>query len=344
MVTMRDVARAAGTSVATVSHVLNETRFVSPELRARVEEALRALEYRPDDTARSLRRRSTHTIGLLVPDNSNPFFASLARRIEDEAFRAGYTTFLGNSNEQRERELEYLETLLSKRVDALIIAATRRDDGALQEVLRRFTGPVVFIDRAVELCGRDAVVFDNEGGGRLVAEHLLALGHRELACIGGPPDVPPTAARLAGFLQALAEAGVRPEAGRVVHGDFRYDGGAAAARSLLSQSPGFTALFVVNDLMAAGAVEALLASGQRVPDAISVVGYDDALPARLGSPQLTTVRQPVEAMVEHAVGRLLARLRSDEALPTERLVLPVELVVRGSSAQVSTTRSEVAMG
>src|SRR3954453_4137849 len=127
MVTMRDVAHAAGTSVATVSHVLNETRFVSPELRASVEDAVSALGYRPDDTARSLRRRRTQTIGLVVPDNSNPYFAGLARLIEEEAFRAGYTTILGNSNEQRERELEYVETLLSKRVDGLIIAATRHD-------------------------------------------------------------------------------------------------------------------------------------------------------------------------------------------------------------------------
>src|SRR5690349_11076993 len=147
MATMRDVARAAGTSVATVSHVLNETRFVSPELRERVEDALHALGYRPDDTARSLRRRRTDTIGLLVPDNSNPYFACLARRIEHEVFRAGYTTILGNSNEQRERELRYLETLLSKRVDGLIIAATRHDDGALEDVLQHFPGPVVFIDR-----------------------------------------------------------------------------------------------------------------------------------------------------------------------------------------------------
>src|SRR3954449_5466889 len=144
MATMRDVARAAGTSVATVSHVLNETRFVSPELRTRVEGALAQLGYQPNDTARSLRLARTLTIGLLVPDNSNPYFAGLARLIEDEAFRAGYTTILGNSNEQRERELKYVETLLSKRVDRPLIAATRHDDGALEQVLRRFGRPVVF--------------------------------------------------------------------------------------------------------------------------------------------------------------------------------------------------------
>src|SRR3954451_10518356 len=142
MATMRDVARAAGTSVATVSHVLNETRFVSAELRTRVEEALATLGYRPDDTARSLRLGRTQTIGLLVPDNSNPFFAELARLIEDDAFKAGYTTILGNSNEQRERELKYVETLLSRRVDGLIIAPPRHDDGALDELLRRTAGPV----------------------------------------------------------------------------------------------------------------------------------------------------------------------------------------------------------
>src|SRR4051794_15906747 len=172
MVTMRDVARAAGTSIATVSHVLNETRYVSPDLRVRVEDAMSTLGYHPDEGARSLRLRRTQTIGLLVPDNSNPFFAGLARLVEEEAFRAGYTTILGNSNEQRERELAYLETLLAKRVDGLVIAAPRHDDGALEAVLRRFDGPVVLIDREVESTAHDAVVFDNVGGGRLVAEHL----------------------------------------------------------------------------------------------------------------------------------------------------------------------------
>jgi LacI family transcriptional regulator len=340
---MRDVASAAGTSVATVSHVLNDTRYVSGELRARVEDALGSLGYLPDGTARSLRLGRTRTIGLLVPDNSNPYFAALARLIEDEAFRAGYTTILGNSNEQRQRELEYVRTVLSKRVDALVIAATSQADGALQALLRPFGGPVLFIDRDIEIGGRDCVVFDNEGGGRLVAEHLLALGHRELACIAGPREVAPTAARLAGFVDALAAAGVAMDPARVARGDFRFASGAAAARRLLDERPGFTGLFVVNHLMAAGAVDALVAAGQRVPADISVVGYDDALPALMGRTPLTTVRQPIETMVACAVGRLLRHLQIDDPAPSERHVLPVELVVRCSTGPAPTSGSEGAM-
>jgi LacI family transcriptional regulator len=338
MATMRDVARAAGTSVATVSHVLNETRFVSPELRLRVEEALSSLGYRPDDTARSLRLGRTQTIGLLVPDNSNPFFAGLARLIEDEAFKAGYTTILANSDEQRDRELKYLETLLSKRVDGLIIAATQHDDGALSQVLERYGGPVVFIDREVDVDGRDTVVFDNEGGGRLVAQHLLQLGHRRLGCIGGPPDVPATAARVKGFLDTLAETGVKLDRDAVVEGDFHFEGGEEAMRRLLERAPEVTAVFAVNDLMAVGALGELNRAGLRVPSQVALVGYDDALPALIASPRLTTVRQPVQAMVSLTIQLLLQRISSEGDHPAVRRVLPVELVVRGSSGPAPVSR------
>jgi LacI family transcriptional regulator len=338
MATMRDVARVAGTSVATVSHVLNETRFVSPELRTRVEQALASLGYSPDDTARSLRLGRTQTIGLLVPDNSNPFFAGLARQVEDEAFRAGYTTILGNSDEQRERELKYLETLLSKRVDGLIIAATQHDEGALAQVLERYEGPVVFIDREVDVDGRDTVVFDNEGGGRLVAQHLLGLGHTRLGCIGGPPDVPATAARVKGFVDALAEAGVAIDPDAVVEGDFHFEGGQEAARRLLERAPEVTAIFAVNDLMAVGALSELARANLAVPSEVALVGYDDALPALIASPRLTTIRQPVSEMVALSIRLLLQRIGSDGATAPVRRVLPVELVVRSSSGPPRVTR------
>src|SRR3954470_52197 len=201
---MKEVARAAEVSVATVSHVINGTRFVSPELAGRVHKAMGALGYTPDATARSLRVRRTQTIGLVIPDNSNPFFAELSRVIEDEGFAAGYTTIFGNSNEQADRERRYVEALVSKRVDGLILAPSQAGDGELRRLLENAAIPVVVIDRDVDLPGADVVLYDNAGGSYGATKHLLELGHRRLGCVAGPATIGPAAERVHGFKRALA--------------------------------------------------------------------------------------------------------------------------------------------
>src|SRR4051794_30445741 len=191
MATMNDVARAADVSIATVSHVINGTRFVSPERVERVHAAMSELEYTPDATARSLRVGRTDTIGLIVPDNSNPFFGELARWIEDAGFEAGYTTILANSNERSYRERRYISTLLSKRVDGLIITPTAESgDEAVVGSLARLRIPVVVMDRDVDHPSADVVIYDNGGGSSDAARPLLQLGHKRVACIAGPPGVP----------------------------------------------------------------------------------------------------------------------------------------------------------
>src|SRR5215218_8164029 len=206
MATMTDVARLADVSVATVSHVINGTRFVSPERADRVRSAMDELGYTPDATARSLRVGRTETIGLIIPDNSNPFFAELAHRIEESGFNAGYTTILANSNERPDRERKYVSTLISKRVDGLIIAPSRGDDGTLTPILRSAAIPVVVIDR--ELPDADVVLYDNVGGSYAATSHLIELGHRHIACVTGPADVVPAAQRVIGFRRALFDAGL----------------------------------------------------------------------------------------------------------------------------------------
>jgi LacI family transcriptional regulator len=328
---MKEVARAAEVSVATVSHVINGTRFVSPELADRVQEAMGSLGYTPDATARSLRVRRTQTIGLVIPDNSNPFFAELAQVIEEEGFEAGYTTILGNSTEQAERERRYVQTLVSKRVDGLIVALSREDDGTLDRILRPAKIPVVVIDRDVTLRGADIVLYDNAGGSSAAARHLLELGHRRIAFIAGPSDVQPAAERLRGFRNALQQAGVEFPREAVAEADFHYDGGREATAALLESSDGVTALVAANDLMAAGALRALADRGIRVPEEMSVVGFDDAPLAEMVSPALTTVRQPLQEMAQTAVSLLLARIAGEDS-PVQRHVLPTELIVRESSA------------
>src|SRR3954466_12097802 len=190
MATMNDVARAADVSIATVSHVINGTRFVSPERVERVHAAMLDLDYTPDATARSLRVGRTDTIGLIVPDNSNPFFGELARWIEDAGFEAGYTTILANSNERSYRERRYIATLLSKRVDGLIITPTAgRDDEAVVGSLRKLRIPIVVMGRGVDHPSADIVVCDNGGGGRDAARHPRGLGPPAPARIPPPPGV-----------------------------------------------------------------------------------------------------------------------------------------------------------
>jgi LacI family transcriptional regulator len=332
MATMNDVARAAEVSIATVSHVINGTRFVSPERVERVHAAMRELDYTPDATARSLRVGRTQTIGVVIPDNTNPFFAELARWIEEAGFAAGYTTIMGNSCELPERELQYVTTLLSKRVDGLILAPWGSPDRALQRVLRRAPIPIVVIDRDDVPGSADVVLYDDVGGGRQAAEHLLELGHREIATIAGPADPGHSPGRVQGFLGALEDAGIAPRADAIVASDYHFAGGRRATAELVGRGVPFTALFAGNDLMAAGAIRELAARGLSVPGDVALIGFDDAPLAEMTSPALTTVRQPVQAMGDRAVELLLARVETPDGAEVGRHVLPTELVVRESTA------------
>jgi LacI family transcriptional regulator len=332
MATMNDVARVADVSIATVSHVINGTRYVSPERAERVQAAMRELDYTPDATARSLRVGRTHTLGVVIPDNTNPFFAELARWIEEAGFDAGYTTILGNSGERADRERQYVSTLLSKRVDGLIIAPWRKPDAPLLRVLRKAQIPIVVIDRDDVLPAADAVLYDDVGGGRQAAEHLRALGHTAIAAIAGPPDPGHSPGRLGGFVEALADGGVPIGDDAIVTSDYHFAGGRAATAELLARGRRFTALFAANDLMAAGAIRELTGHGLAVPGDVSVVGFDDAPLAEMTSPALTTVRQPVQEMGDTAVSLLLARLAGSPENGGGTHVLPTSLVVRESTA------------
>src|SRR3954462_14316036 len=252
MATMNDVARVANVSIATVSHVINGTRFVSAERVERVHLAMHDLGYLPDATARSLRIGRTDTIGLVVPDNSNPFFAALARWIEEAGFESGYTTVLANSNERPDREHRYVSTLVSKRVDGLILSPSRGDHGTLARLLMNARIPVVGVDRAAELPSADFVLYENEGGSCDATRYLLELGHTRIGCVAGPADASSATGRVDGFRRAIASAGLPEQP--TVEADFHFAGGREAAARLLDSGAQLTALFAANDLMAAGAI------------------------------------------------------------------------------------------
>jgi LacI family transcriptional regulator len=330
MATMNDVAKAANVSIATVSHVINGTRFVSAERVERVHAAMRELGYTPDATARSLRIGRTDTIGLVVPDNSNPFFAALARWIEEAGFESGYTTILANSNERPDREHRYVSTLVSKRVDGLILSPSRGDHGTLTRLLQSANIPVVVVDRDAALPNADVVLYDNEGGSIEATRYLLELGHARIGCVAGPSDASSATDRANGFRKAIADAGLPEQP--VVEADFHFTGGREATARLLDRGADVTALFAANDLMAAGAIRELHSRGMRVPEDISVIGFDDAPLAEMVFPALTTMRQPLQDMAHAAVSLLLSRVTSGDGGPAVRKVLSTSLVIRDSTA------------
>ena len=333
MATIRDVAEQAGVSQSTVSHVVNGTRFVDPGTADRVRAAIAALDYRPNSLARSLRRRVTHTIRLLVPDNANPFFAGLARVIEDAGYAEGYSVVLCNSDLSEAKQATYLDVLLSKRVDGLILVSSGLISAAdrLDPMPRVFDAgvPCVVVDRDLGDLPIDQVLVDNEQGGYLAGRYLVGLGHRRIACLEGPTESTPSAGRIAGFRRALAEAGTPLRAEATVGGNGRYDGGESAMGELLRRGVPFSALFAFNDPMAIGALGALRRAGRRVPEDVSVIGFDDIAPASAIYPALTTVAQPIAEMGRRSVRMLLDRI-ADRSVSCARVVLPTRLVERES--------------
>ncbi len=327
MPNIRDVAEKAHVSVTTVSHVINGTRFVEPKTIERVQQAIAELGYRPNSLARSLRRGETRTIGLLIPDNSNPFFAEVARVVEDAGFNEGYSVILCNSDMSDEKEEAYLEVLFSKQVDGLILISSSNHPERLER-LHAARVPLVIVDRELGL-SVDKVLVDNEQGGYLAGQYLLQLGHRRIGCIVGPSEITPSAGRLAGFKRALDEAGLALLNEAVVTGNFRYDGGAQAMNSLLERNLNLSAVFATNDTMAIGALNALRAAHLKVPDDISLIGFDNIPLSEAVIPTLTTIAQPIKEMGQLSVAMLLERIKNSTNPPKTSLLSTV-LVERQS--------------
>jgi len=330
MVTIRDVAARAGVSSTTVSHVINKTRPVSDDLRTRVEAAMAELGFQPNALARSLRRKRTHTLGMIVPDSANPFFAEVGRGIEDTSFASGYSIILCNSDGDRNRELLYLDLLVQKQVDGVLLVPTG-DHAELAAHLRTRNIPVVVIDRDVSDAPIDRAYIDNVAGGCVATRHLLDLGHRRIGYIGGPPHLSPVPGRGAGYLRALEEVGIPIDDRLIVAGSFQDVGGYEGTQSLLALPDRPTAIFAGNDLMAIGALAAARDANIAVPAELSIVGFDDIHLAGYINPPLTTIAQPKYELGVIAAELLLARL-SDPDLPPQRRLLQAHLVVRHSTA------------
>ena len=329
MSTMKDVARLAGVSTSTVSHVINNNRFVSEGVREKVEQAIRHLNYAPSALARSLKINQTHTIGMLLTTSSNPFYAEVVRGVEESCYQRGYSLILCNTAGDEERMNRSLETLMQKRVDGLLIMCTESHLPSA-DILNRYPSiPTVMMDWA-PFEGRGDIIQDNALlGGELATQHLIDSGYTRIACIAGPQDKTPARMRLEGYRNAMTKSGLAILPGYVVNGDFEFQGGYNGMVELLALETPPEAVFTSNDAMAVGVYHALYQAGMQVPQQMAVMGYDDIELARYLTPPLSTIHQPKDALGELAIDTLLHRLSNPDA-SQQTLVLTPELVVRGS--------------
>ena len=330
---LKDVARLSGVSIATASRVLTSPHLVHQATRERVQQAIETLQYRPSRVARRLRRDAARAnlLGLVVPDIQNPFFADLARGVENVAQERGYMVFVGNSDEDADKERNYLDLMRAESVDGIILPPTAEVEPAL-EALARGGIPVVCVDRRLPGAALDTVVADNVRGAREAAEHLLRLGHRRIGFIEGRPHLSTSRERLEGYRHALKDAGAALDPALVRAGDSRQASGYRLARELLEgPAPRArpTALLVGNNLMTLGALAAIRELGLRIPDDVAIIGYDDLPWAPAFDPPLTVVRQPAYELGRRATELLLSRVEEPEREP-RLVVLEPELVVRRS--------------
>lgn len=330
MSSIREVAREAGVSVATVSRALSNPEKVSETSISKVQKAIEKVGYRPNMLARNFRSARSYAIVVLVPDIANPFYSLVIRAIEDRAQQKGYAVLLGDTRGTPERELEYI-----RRVE------TRLADGLLQ--LRPHSEKahnVIPPDLAsVNACGCEytegpSIRIDNRGAAKTMADYLISLGHRRIGVISGLKDNPHAIDRMKGFKESLAEAGIPFEPGLVAEGDFTMWSGLNSAFQFCHMKERPTAIFCMNDEMAIGAIQTLKSQGIRVPEDVSVTGFDDIAYSKYCDPSLTTMSQPAEEMGKMATDMLL-RIIEGETLSQTECVLPTEFIIRKSTAPVN---------
>ena len=331
MASLQEVARRAKVSIATVSRVLNKSEKVVPETRAVVEQALRDLGYRPNRVARRLRMKDgrAHLVGLIIPDIQNPFYAEIARGVEDAAYASEYALLLCNSDENPAKEKFYLDVMCSESVDGIVLPPFDDTDSAVIELVK--TGmPVVCVDRSLARVNTDLVEVDNYRGAHEAVTHLLGKGHRNIGLIEGRAQVSTSRERRRGYLDALAEHGVPVRKDLMRAGDFKQESGRVLAGELLDLRKPPTALFVCNNLMTVGALAALHQRELRVPRDVAIVGFDDLPWAEALDPPLTVVRQPAYEVGRQAMELLLKRIMEPTRPPISVRLLP-ELVTRRST-------------
>ncbi len=340
-ISIKDVAKAAGVSHSTVSRALSDNPVIAQATRSRIHRIAQKMGYAPNAIARGLVTRRTQAIGVIVTTIEDPFAAEVVRGIEEVAADHHYRVFLGTSHNDPVREVNFVRALREWRVAGVIVASSRV--GALyQSLLKEIGAPIVLINNQKAQKARStprgsksevihSVAVDDRNGGALATRHLIDLGHRVIAYLGGPRDHAASRSRLAGYRRALRQAGIAYDPSRVLFGSGRADAGELALE-FFARSPAPTAIFCYNDMTAIGALSALKRRGLRVPDDVSLVGFDDIPFARYVDPPLTTIHQPKDEM-----GRLAMRMLLDlvDGNPVANVTVPGKLIERASTRPIS---------
>ncbi|OOH87705.1 transcriptional repressor PurR [Pasteurellaceae bacterium 15-036681] len=328
MATMKDIARIAGVSSSTVSHVVNGSRFVSEEITQKVKKVIEELNYRPSLVARSLKVKETNTIGMLVTTSSNPFFAEVVHHVERYCELHNYHLILVNTDGNSQNLQKHLERLLLKQVDGLLLMCAEPQDFD-PNIMQQVNLPMVVIDWWQQPLQADIIHENSELGGYLATNALIEAGYRDIAVITGELSKPLAANRLAGYKRSLLENNLQLHPEWIVEAHFDYQSGIDAMTQLLKLNPRPKAVFAMSDSIAIGAYQAIWQAGLRIPDDIALIGYDNIELAQYLAPPLSTIHQPKARLAKNAVEQLLARIRNPEK-EVEIVNLDPKLIVRNS--------------
>lgn len=335
-VTIRDVAKEANVSIATVSRVINKSGYVSESTKEIVLEVIRKLNYKPNEVARSFSSDKGKIIGLILPDITNHFFANVARGVEDLAEVNGYQVMFSNTDNNLISELNALEMFLKQNVGGIIICGSVQSQNPNMNMLKESLSyylnqtSIIVVDRKMDMKCHGIVAVDNKLGGYLATKHLIQLGHKRIALLNGPKYLKPSQDREAGYKQALEEGGLSGLENFVSYGDYTFESGIEQANAFLAQKEKASAIFATNDLIAIGAIQRLQKENIRIPEEMAVVGYDDSLLAALVSPPLTTIVQPAYTMGKTAMEMLVKQINDPNRKVEEKLFDPY-LKVRSTS-------------
>jgi LacI family transcriptional regulator len=335
LVTIKDISREAGVSTASVSKVINgDYKNVSEETKNRILRISKELKYRPNRLARGLVNNRTNIIGLIVSDITNPYFAELAKGIENRADAAGYKLILCNTDENEEKELSYINVILEYNVDGVIITGSEKTTNSRSiEELQNYNIPYVSIDR--EQGDRDYRVYvGNLEGSYIATEHIIRNGHTKIAFIGGQGMHGSRNLRLEGYFKALTDYGIEPDNSLIKIGNYQMETGYHYTRLLIENDSEFTSVVCGNDLIAFGALNAIKDSGLKCPEDISIIGYDDIYLTQMTDPKLTTIKQPSEEIGNYAMEVLLKLMKKENVEEKVKCFVP-DLVERGSVKRMS---------
>ncbi|RAK16882.1 LacI family transcriptional regulator [Anoxybacillus vitaminiphilus] len=330
-VTIYDVAKKAGVSIATVSRVINNTGRISEKTRKKVLEVMETLHYQPSIVASALTGKRTRTIGLIIPDVANPFFSEIARKVEDRGRELGFNVLMCNTDNNPDTEEMYLSLLKQKSVDGIIIGTTTKNYTVLNELLRE-NFPIALIAQDIPELAIDVVRVDDFLGGYLATSHLVSLGHKKIAIMLGNLSRTSDKYRFQAYRQVLEENGLEYNEKLVICTDYSMEDGKRAALELLKSSQRPTAIFACFDALAVGVYQAAKELGLNIPNDLSVVGFDNTILATIVDPPLTTIAQPIDEMGRQVVD-LLVRGIEEEKHTKQRVILPPELIIRNSTKE-----------